>query len=303
MENQWYFVINPISGKGKGLKFWHQVKKLLDQSNITYSFGISEYHTHTTQLIKTKYQEGIHQFIGLGGDGTVNEILNGIFNAESPSEYIKATIGLFPIGTGNDWIRNHQELTADNLIERLRTPQKSPHDVGVITTSKNHYFLNVAGGGLDGMVVKRVTEQFNLGKKNAFSYIIGTLKALLSFNAPQGIVLIDQKEVFSGKILLTTGSVGKFFGNGMQISPKAKTANGLLDFSIVKKDSNWVILPQIYKLFNGKIHSASFVKKQEGKVLRITCENEIPLQADGEGLGHHTEFEISVIKHGIMVLE
>ena len=303
MESHWYFVINPISGKGKGLILWSKIKLLLDQSQINYSFGISEYHTHTTQLIQTKHQEGIRQFIGLGGDGTVNEIINGIFNAASGTKKIPATIGLFPIGTGNDWIRNHEALTLDNIIERLKSPQKSPHDVGVITSTKKHFFLNVAGGGLDGMVVKRVTEQFNSGKKNSFSYILGAIKALLSFKAPHSKVFVDQKEVFSGHLLLTTGSVGKFFGNGMQISPVAQIDNGLLDFSLVKKDSNWVIFPQIYKLFNGKIHSASFVKKQEGKVLRFTSENKIPLQADGELLGDYKEFQLSVIKHGIMVLD
>ena len=124
--------------------------------------------------------------------------------------------------------------------------------MGLITASSTHYFLNVAGGGLDGMVVKRVTQQFNQGKKNALSYITGTLKALLSFKAPHSVVFIDQKEVYSGPLLLTTGSIGKFFGNGMQISPYAQTNNGVLDFSLVKKDSNWVIFPPTLQVIQRK---------------------------------------------------
>ena len=118
MENNWYFVINPISGKGKGLTLWNQLQPLLDQASISYSFGISKYHTHTTQLIKTKYKEGVRQFIGLGGDGTVNEIINGIFADYTETPTALATLGLFPIGTGNDWVRNHQALTLDNIIAR-----------------------------------------------------------------------------------------------------------------------------------------------------------------------------------------
>ncbi len=306
MKNQWYFIINPHSGKGEGFQLWKTLLPILKASDVLFSFGFSEYHTHTIELVETQYQKGIRQFIGLGGDGTINEIVNGIFRSQQFSLSTPCTLGLFPIGTGNDWIKNHQALTLENCIERLSTPHRAFHDVGLVSLPNGHtphYFINVAGGGLDGHVAQEIENLVQNGKRNSFSYLKGTLLALFKYHAPMGTITIDNQEQFKGEILLTAASIGKYFGSGMLISPKALFDNGILDITLVKDDSNWIILPHLGKLFNGKIEAAPFVEKFHSKSVTVTSNSKMPVQADGENLGLHYTFTFSVLKHAIFVLQ
>ncbi|MGB1004447.1 MAG: diacylglycerol/lipid kinase family protein [Salibacteraceae bacterium] len=304
MNEEWYFVVNPKSGKGKGLMLWQEIQPLLQQSNIPYAFDISNYHQHTISLVNNQYKKGGRKFIGLGGDGTINEIVNGIFQAQKFTLANPSIVGLIPVGTGNDWVRNHQPLTSTNIIERLKTKKYINHDVGVVkcANSSNHYFINVAGCGLDGAVTKEIGELAQRDKKNKLSYLSSTIKALINFKAPNAVIQVENQLVIQGKTLLAAASIGKYFGGGMLISPKAHFSNGTLNFTVVKDDSKWVIFPQLYKLFNGKIENVSFVEKRTGNSIQINTDMAIPVQADGENLGTHKKIGISVLKHAIQVL-
>tara|TARA_R110002050_G_scaffold221441_1_gene357258 strand:+ start:32289 stop:33209 length:921 start_codon:yes stop_codon:yes gene_type:complete len=305
MSKHWYFVINPVSGKGEGLNLWGKIQPLLDQSNLDYSFGISQFHKHTIELVREKYQAGFRYFIGIGGDGTLNEIVNAVFQSQKFTLNNPCTISIVSVGTGNDWARNQEKLTISNLIPRLEKCTTIPHDIGFVQASNlnlKHYFINVAGIGLDGKVVEEIEKLNDSGKKGKLSYVQSMLKALTSFEAPVAKIYTDNRELYSGETLVLVASKGQFFGGGMHISPKAKPNNGTLDLTVVKKDSNWMIFPQLYKLFNGHIASATFVKKYEDTHVRIQSNHAIPIQADGEFLGKSSQVEFSVLKHAILVL-
>lgn len=305
MSEHWYFVINPVSGKGEALKLWAEIQSQLKDSTIDYSFAISQFHQHTIELVREKYQNGFRNFIGIGGDGTLNEIVNAIFQSQKFTLNNPCTISMVSVGTGNDWSRNKEKLTVHNLIPRLKKCQTSFHDIGLINSPESnlkHYFINVAGVGLDGKVVEEIEKLNNSGKKGKLSYVQSMLKALISFKAPISKIYTNNQELYSGEALVLVASNGQYFGGGMHISPKAKPNNGSLDLTVVKKDSNWVIFPQIYKLFNGKIESASFVNKYQNPNVKIQCSFPIPVQADGEFLGNSSQVEFSVLKHAILVL-
>lgn len=305
MEKEWYFVINPKSGKGTGILIWQNVfLPILKESSVQFSFGISDYHKHTIKLVKAQYQKGIRNFIGIGGDGTINEIVNAIFQSQEFKTNSLSTIGLIPVGTGNDWIRNHKLFTPSNIVNRLKAYQTLPHDVGVFNSSNlKHYFINVAGGGLDGAVASEIITLQKQNKKNKLSYLSSTLKTLINYKAKKTSIQVDHQLPITEQLLLATASIGKYFGNGMMISPKAHFKNGFLDFTIVRDDSNWTIFPQLPKLFTGKIETVSFVQKHNGKEMVIKSEKPIPVQADGENLGCHENFSLSVLKHAIQVLD
>ena len=305
MSEQWFFVINPVSGKGKSLKLWEQVKIALDNSDVNYSFAISEYHLHTVKLVTDKYNHGTRHFIGLGGDGTTNEIVNGIFQSQKPNNPSLCTISLLPVGTGNDWVRIQEQLTPKNLVSRLNKNKTKPFDIGLVESENpqiKHYFINVAGAGLDGKVGKELEILNTANKKGKLSYIKSLLVALMNFEAPKSTIKIKNKSVFEGRFLVLATSKGQYFGNGMHISPNALPDNGKLDITVVKKDSNWVILPQLYKLFNGKISTAPFVEKHNHNKVEIITDIPVPIQADGEYLGESKQIKFSVLKHAILVL-
>ena len=88
----------------------------------------------------------------------------------------------------------------------------------------------------------------------------------------------------------------------MHLSPKAELNKNTLDFTIVKSVSNWIIFPQLYKLFNGKIESVSFVDKSQNSTGKVINSKEVPVQADGEFVGRFDEVYFSVIPDALLVL-
>lgn len=306
MDEQWYFVINPVSGNGKGIQVWEKLHLLLNQSDIAFDFNISEYHQHTIQLVAKKHTAGCRKFIGIGGDGTINEIINGIFQSHT-EKHDSSIVSLIPVGTGNDWVRNHKEpLSLTNIVTKILNNQTFSHDVGVINTpniKKTHFFINVAGAGIDGCVVSELEKANAKGKKGKLAYIQSLIKALLSYTSPVATILIDNQTVYSGETLVVAAAKGQYFGSGMHISPLSIPNNGSLDITLVKNDSKWVIFTQIHKLFTGAIASVTFVEKMVGHTIELHSNHPMPIQADGEFVDESKSFSISLIKQGVLVLQ
>ncbi len=305
MRNSWFFVINPVSGNSKGLKVWEEIQKNLDESDVSYEYKISEYHKHTIEIVREKYASGFRNFIGIGGDGTINEIVNALFSDVALPES-HTTVSLVPVGTGNDWVRNHQEiLNPSNIVQKIRENNTLTHDVGAIDSEEHkikHFFINVAGFGLDGSVVKELEKLNASGNKGKLSYVKSMLKALIQFSSFEAQIATVEEKNFEGQTLLLAAAKGQFFGSGMHISPLSKPNNGELDITWVKNDSNWVILPQLYKLFTGEIAKVTFVEKSTCSEIRIVSDRLIPIQADGEYVGEANQIKFSIIKQAVLVL-
>ncbi len=300
----WYFIINPVSGNGKGLEVWSEVRKQLEAEEVNFSFGISEYHKHTIQLITDKHKEGVRHFIGIGGDGTLNEIVNGIMDAQVPTQDL-STLALIPVGTGNDWVKSQKVIfTANSLVSKLQEQKTQPHNVGRVNTGEGitHYFMNIAGAGIDGAIVKELEAQNKKGKAGQWVYIKSLIKTLFSYKTTALNIEVDAKPLYAGGAFIVAASIGKYFGSGMLLSPKAEVNSDTLDFTLAKKDKLYRIFPQLHKLFNGKIASATFVEKGIGDKASITTDRLVSVQADGELVGETKRLSFELIPKGIKVL-
>ena len=303
---KWFFIINPVSGKGDGLRIWKQINKQLAASSIRFEHAVSDYHQHALKLVDEKYRAGYRNFIGIGGDGTLNEMVNAVFHASSGKPAPGCVFGLVPVGTGNDWVRSQNiTVTADNLVDKLRQHVTKKHDVGVIYSSqlvKPYYFLNVAGAGLDGSVVKEIARKAARGQKGKLAYLTGLLRALFNYTAPEVEVKQADVSIFKGFPLVITAAKGRYFGGGMQISPNAKQDDGFLDCTVVEKVAKRKIFPQLHKLFNGQINTVSFVQKVSAQEITVQSENPLTVQADGEFVGEASEIKFALAAQEINVL-
>lgn len=300
----WYFIINPVSGNGKGLEVWSEVRKQLEAEEVNFSFGISEYHKHTIQLITDKHKEGVRHFIGIGGDGTLNEMVNGIMNAQVPAQDL-STLALIPVGTGNDWVKSQKVIfTADSLVSKLQEQKTQPHNVGKVNAGEGitHYFMNIAGAGIDGAIVKELEAQNKKGKAGQWVYIKSLIKTLFTYRTPVIEVGLDSDFFYFGEAFIVAASLGKFFGSGMLLSPNAEMDSNTLEFTLAKKDKLIRVFPQLHKLFNGRIEMASFIEKQKGKRLEITSKQPLSVQADGEFVGESQNISFSLNAMSIKVL-
>jgi diacylglycerol kinase (ATP) len=303
-NTHWFFVINPVSGNRKGLALWKIVKEKLEYAKVDFSFAVSDFHKHTVQLVQEKQASGCRHFIGIGGDGTLNEMVNGIMNSSITEGEI--TLGLIPVGTGNDWVKSQEEpLSADTIVAKLKQNRSRLHNVGKVEMSSEqapYYFMNIAGAGIDGAIVNTLEVQNKKGKAGQWVYVKSLVKTLFTYKTPIVKIEVDSEPLYDGRSFLVAASLGKYFGSGMFLSPKADFNSGTLNFTLAKKDKLYRVFPQLHKLFNGKIETASFVEKRNGKHLSISSIELLQVQADGELVGETKTLSFSISPVGIKVL-
>ena len=157
-NNKWLVVVNPKASVGKSGKDWPQIKQTLINEGIEFDDVLTEYPRHAIEIVRnTIVEKGYRKFISVGGDGTNNEVINGIFTQEAvPTTEI--TMATMPIGTGNDWRRTFDiPLEYDKVAKIIKAQHTYAHDIGKLTyyddgNTRIRYFLNAAGTGLDEMV-------------------------------------------------------------------------------------------------------------------------------------------------------
>ena len=105
--NRWFVIVNPNAGSGKGKELWGKIKTELDAVGLIFDYVFSEYAGHETVLSKTAVLGGYAQIISVGGDGTIQKVVNGIYSQErlSPKQIV---LGVIPCGTGHDWKKTHK---------------------------------------------------------------------------------------------------------------------------------------------------------------------------------------------------
>jgi len=279
-------IVNPVAGAGKTAKKWPQIMSLLKKIGLRFEHDLTEAPGHAIELAKSAAKKGYELVVSVGGDGTLNEIVNGLYDAGNISAIM---IGIIGTGTGSDYIRtvgvphDHEEA-----CHRLLNPKKLVVDLGVIEYVNNgravkRLFVNFAGLGFDAEVVKATTQKFKaLGTLP--SYLVGLLATLLSYKNKEVSLKVDGK-VEDRKVCTIITSNGKYGGGSMLVAPQADPTDGLLDVLIIgdlsKPDLLWS-LPRVYK---GTHLTHPKVTVKTAREIHLQTQQPASLQADGELLG------------------
>ena len=164
MNSPWLVVLNPISGQGRAMHHRHEIEAVLRRHGIDFALEISERPGHAIEIVSGAIRSGCRHVLAVGGDGTVNECANGIFRQDAVAT-TEITLGVMPIGTGNDWARTHRIPKDYAEVAALMAAGTSRlHDVGLAEFDdggKSHlrYFINVAGIGFDAHVVESLPDR------------------------------------------------------------------------------------------------------------------------------------------------
>lgn len=286
-----HLLLNPVAGNGQAKKSYHELRKILLQAGIPFTFEISQRPKHLIELAQKFADKNLTNvsLIVIGGDGSLNETLNGIKRSQHP----ETPIAYLPAGSGNDFARA-AHLTKDpqkmiaSLTDNLSVKQV---DCGQFTTVKNsepYYFINNFGIGFDAFVVhesnneemKKHLNKLHLGN---FIYPLNIVNVLRKQDTFHVDVTAQNKDYHYDHVYFATTTNHPYFGGGIAILPKANIESHFLDTVIVQK-------PNLYKfvrLFARLLKDGSHVYDPhfhyiEAKEIHVKTEKDEFAQIDGE---------------------
>lgn len=303
---KWYVIVNPVAGGSRGLDDFPLISKLLRDEGIRYEPVFTEHKFHATELVVSAIREGYRHVIVVGGDGTLHEVVNGLFIQQvvRPDE---VTLAVMATGTGNDWVRTLGFSTRHHeSVRAIKAGCSFLQDVGVVTYEESHYrqsryMVNVAGAGFDAVVVRKFSRHRQKHHKlHRWSYMWCLLRAFFHYK-PTGIkVWIDDRLIYNDLLLSVAVGICKYNGGGVQQLPEAVADDGLLDLSLIRPIHIWNVIFRLRCLFNGDIYKIRHIVKARGHRVRIESAPEVSVEVDGELLGE-TPLEFTVLHRAIRV--
>ncbi|MBK7133302.1 MAG: diacylglycerol kinase family lipid kinase [Bacteroidales bacterium] len=304
-SDKWLVIVNPNAGNGKGKKDWERIAEIFTKHNIPIVPHFTEKKGAAKEMAQVAAKEGFRKIISVGGDGTLNEVVNGIFSQDhcSPSEF---TLGLIPVGTGNDWGRMFGiSLMYEGAVAAIKECKVMPHDIGMVsyyTDNEQHknYFINIAGLGFEAIVVRKTNKQKDRGRSNKAIYFYNLLTSLLSYKNTEADIIIDGKKTTAKVFSINVGN-GRYCGGGMRQTPDALPDDGLLDITVIKNMGKLEIIRSLKLLYDGTILSHPKVDGYRAKNLKVESKSLLYAEADGETLGH-TPAEFSVLPSAIKIV-
>jgi len=279
-------IVNPIAGAGRTAKKWPQIMGLLKSIGLRFEYDVTEAPGHAIELAKSAARKGYELVVSVGGDGTINEIVNGLYNAGNIRD---VTLGIISTGAGADYIRTigvHRHYK--EACHCLMNSRKLVVDLGVVEYVNNgqitkRLFVNFAGLGFDAEVVKATTQRFKaLGSTP--SYLMGLLTTFLFYETKQVSLILDGQPE-ERRVWTILMSNGKYGGGGMLAAPNADPADGLLDVVVIDDLSKLDLLWSLPRLYKGTHLSHPKVTVKRAREIDIRPRQQMSLQADGELLG------------------
>ncbi len=278
---RWFIVVNPVSGGGRASRFQPRLIAALDRSGLPYSCIASTAPGDTTRLVTHAVDEGYRRLLALGGDGTFNELVNGLRASAVPSQdcLVAAAAG----GTGNDWSRTMQIPDDPGLLAACmaRASARSA-DIGVAAGAdgKQTAFHTIAGAGLDAAVLGRTPRS----GPRALAYLFGLARTLGTYRAPEFEIAIDGR-ITRGRFLLVLASIGPRCGGGMRLTPGAVIDDGWLDLLTIDPMTFAGAMARLPKLFDGRLAGDPAFRVVRCRSAMIRTESPCGVELDGQLFG------------------
>jgi len=262
------------------------------QGNYKLSFFISEYSGHAIDLSFKAAQEGFNYIICLGGDGSLNEVVNGVMQAKNLNKEIMVKVGVLPFGTGNDFIKTTKSPHSFSGIKKLIDEDLSKEiDLGHVQfknktgSDSSRYFINITDIGLGAVVVQKIGNYSRVLGGN-LAYFAAIFNTLLTYRNKPLQVMADEF-MYEGKMKNFIISNGKYFGSGLGIAPDAEIDDGKFAIVILAD----VTLFDFLKLSNTakkckKVTHPQVIYKTAREITIGSASTPQPIDMDGEFIGY-----------------
>lgn len=304
-HKEYIIIVNPNAGKCRGGKDWNLISSLLAGEGLHFDVRFTERKGHAIILAAEAVNKGYRKIITVGGDGTLNEVVNGVFMNTS-CHTTEVSLGIIPVGTGNDWGKMfgipNDYAGAIKIISEGKTML---HDAGHIdyfegSGKKERYFINIAGVGFESAVVQRTNHQKERGHSGKLIYLYNLLVTLFAYRYRKVTFTIDSEKMKARIFSINIGN-GRYCGGGMRQTPNALPDDGLLDITVISGMGKLEIIRNLKILYNGKILEHPKISGYRCKTFSIDSETPVYTEADGEMLGH-TPATFSIIPASLKMI-
>ncbi|MCB0607523.1 MAG: diacylglycerol kinase family lipid kinase [Lewinellaceae bacterium] len=306
-DNNWFFIVNPVAGNGAAARRWPALERRLRQTWPDLEFAMTNGPGHAAQLAEEAVARGFRRIIAVGGDGINHEAANGILRQKHvpPAEI---TYCLLPFGTGNDWRRTHRiPIETEPWIAMVEAGHTTFQDVGLVSFFRDgrqdqRFFVNVAGLGYDGFVVRFVGARRS-PVLNRLYYLFMIFRCLFLYKLRKARLTFDDRTVEDRFYTINAG-IGRYSGGGMQLVPHAVTDDGLLALTYAENVSKWTVVINTWRFYNGSLGQHPRIHTHHCREIRVeTAPGEMPtlVEADGEFLGE-TPVRISLLPTALKII-
>ncbi len=283
-KHHYLLIVNPEAGSQRTMQALPDIDRILRREKVEFEFHFTDEPGHATELVQ-EYGDEFDVVISVGGDGTINEVINGLPDSNK-------TFGMIPIGTGNDFARSCL-IPHDSIEEAIKVIMR--HDVKTVDvgTVNGRRFINVMGMGFEGRAneVGKAVEFI----KGAPRYLVAIGYTFLSYRKLPVRISFDDIVLDDKLFLLSIGN-GWNVGGGLQLTPKAIIDDGKFDLCYVKNISRPRILAIFNRLYDGTIDTAPEMTSYRTSKITIESDVRLPVHVDGEKLEFDSgKLEIEII--------
>lgn len=287
------FIVNPTAAQGALGEAWESLAKGLKGSIRKFDFGFTRGPGDGVTMTRAALKKGYEMVVAVGGDGTLNECVNGYFRKGKPINK-KARIGILPFGRGSDTARGlGLPKIPEKAMAHFATDDYRKLDVGKVSfiDSKGQpaerYFINVANVGIVPHVVNW-SDKSPLVFGAMGAYVYGALRGALEFKSQNVLIKATGHEALKVKLMNLVVANGSYFGAGMKIAPKAKPDDGLLDL-IVAKDMPLLKflrhLPDLYTGEHVRLKNVTTMRTTKVVVSPVDPNQTLLVEIDGDTVG------------------
>ncbi|MEW6095017.1 MAG: diacylglycerol kinase family protein [bacterium] len=285
-------ILNPFAGKKRLDKEIETIRKILTSEKLDFELAFTQKPKDGIYLAQKAVEEGFNLIVAVGGDGTINEVVNGIIDFE------EVILGIIPIGLGNDfaWMIGLGPKDIEKACKTLSNGTVKKIDVGVVN---NRYFVNGVGIGFDAQVAKE-----RLKYKGMLSglglYLYAVMKTLFKYKSIQANIKLDDKEININLLLIAIG-VGKRCGGGFLLTPEAELDDGLFDVCVIQQIGKLKALCSLPKTLKGIHTTMPEVNMYRAKQIIVNLPVPLTGHVDGEIIEGNT-YQIGLLPKKLKVM-
>ncbi len=286
-----YVILNPRAASGKAKRRWRSLQPLLDDALGPFETRFTEAPNHATELTRQALGSGADLVVGIGGDGTFNEVVNGYFEAGRPVS-ADASLALCPLGTGGDFRRSAgiPPSTGDAVEAIVNQPARRVDACRIVLSTADggtveRYFANVTSFGMGGSVSVSAKSNFLTSVNGRAAFLWATTATLLRFRAKDVTLTLDDTREVRARFLQIALGNGAYQGGGMNVCPLAKLDSGCMEVTTIGDVGFLEFLLSLPLLYSGRVYTSPKCTHFRAKRITADSPESVLAEVDGEAVG------------------